>query len=186
MVELPANVWGESHGKPPTAEDSEEAVLRYTRVLLKNPRDNVAYSRRGHAYYWLKLYDEAIADFMRAVELDPACEGARGSLASAYGAAGQYAEALREYDEIARRWPEANYFQNRGLLYEKMGRDEAALADHLQATRVEPQRAGGWWNLAALLERLGRLEEAEQAWWACYACDHTQVQARERALRLAE
>lgn len=186
LRELPAAVWGESHGKPPSAADSEEAVARYTRLIRANPRDGLAYRRRGHAYHWLKQYDLAIGDFTRALELGPDCEGLRSSRALSYQDSEQYAAALLEYEEIARRWPESNYFCNRGLLYARMGRSEEALADYLQASQLEPHRPGPHWNRATLLEKLGRFAEAAEAYLACYACDHTVVQARERAERLQD
>jgi len=186
MVELPAAVWGESHGKAPSPEDNEEAVARYTRVIRANPRDSLAYRRRGHAYHWLKQYDLAIGDFTRALELGDESEGLRSSRALSYQDSEQYEAALLEYEEIAGRYPEANYFCNRGLLLDRLGRSEDALADFVEASRREPHRPGPHWNRAVLLEKLGRAPEAAEAYMACYACDHTVVQAKERALRLAQ
>lgn len=186
LVELGDPRWGETHGRAPSAEENEAIVARYTRVIQADPRDWIAYSRRGQAYSALRQYELAIGDFTRAIELEPSREGPRCNRASVFTSSGQYAAALLEFEEISRRWPESNYFQNRGLLYERMERYEEALSDQEEAARRDPGRPGPHWNRATVLEKLGRRAEAAEAYRACYALDHTVVQARERAEKLAE
>ncbi len=49
----------------------EDAAAFYTELLKLNPRDAVAYFERGEVYMMLARYKEALADFEKAVELDP-------------------------------------------------------------------------------------------------------------------
>jgi putative GTP pyrophosphokinase len=51
-----------------------EAIAFYTRILELNPGDTIAaliYKHRGMAFFARSHYEEAIADFVKAIELDP-------------------------------------------------------------------------------------------------------------------
>ena len=47
------------------------AILKYTKIIEKEPNNYQAYKERGNAYYRKKLYHLAIADYTKAIELNP-------------------------------------------------------------------------------------------------------------------
>jgi tetratricopeptide (TPR) repeat protein len=55
-----------------TSQNFMEASQRFTEVILMNPSYAAAYYNRGMAYKGLAMNDKAVADFNRAIELDPA------------------------------------------------------------------------------------------------------------------
>jgi tetratricopeptide (TPR) repeat protein len=49
----------------------EDAIAFYTDLIVLNPRDAQAYFERGKVYHLLVKYDQAEADLLKAIELDP-------------------------------------------------------------------------------------------------------------------
>lgn len=56
--------------------NNEIAITHFTKLIQKNPKDAVPYAHRGKAYSGLKRYPEAMADYEKAIELDPKLPGA--------------------------------------------------------------------------------------------------------------
>jgi serine/threonine protein kinase/Flp pilus assembly protein TadD len=49
----------------------EDAIAFYTDLIALNPGDGQAYFERGKVYHLVNKYDQAEADFLQAIELDP-------------------------------------------------------------------------------------------------------------------
>ncbi|MEE1774575.1 tetratricopeptide repeat protein, partial [Streptomyces sp. JV181] len=58
----------------------------------------ISFGSRGDAYRKLGRHDEALADFARAVEMDPPYAWAFAGRAAVYEALGRHEEALADYD----------------------------------------------------------------------------------------
>ncbi len=87
-------------------------------------------------------FAEAAAAYEALVKEDPRDGGLRASLAGALGALGRYQESLEQLNqaiEIEPLNPEA--YHNRGVIYEKQGKPEAAIAEYRAALRYNPQYA---------------------------------------------
>jgi tetratricopeptide (TPR) repeat protein/predicted Ser/Thr protein kinase len=56
---------------------TEDGLLRFTEAIALKPDDATFYVERGKAYYKVNRYEEAIADFAKALELDPSQSRAR-------------------------------------------------------------------------------------------------------------
>ena len=52
--------------------DSTEFYRIMTEISNTNPQDASGFVNRGIAYYHLRNYDQALSDFNKAIELDPA------------------------------------------------------------------------------------------------------------------
>ncbi|VDK31584.1 unnamed protein product [Taenia asiatica] len=74
------------------ASDNTRAIECYTLAIKKNGSISTYYSNRALCYLQMKLYDRALADCRRALELDP-------SNLKAFFFAGQCHLALGHYDE---------------------------------------------------------------------------------------
>ncbi|CUT98984.1 STIP1 y and U box containing protein 1 [Echinococcus multilocularis] len=74
------------------ASDNARAIECYTLAIKKNGSISTYYSNRALCYLQMKLYDQALADCRRALELDP-------SNLKAFFFAGQCHLALGHYDE---------------------------------------------------------------------------------------
>jgi DNA-binding winged helix-turn-helix (wHTH) protein/TolB-like protein/lipoprotein NlpI len=56
----------------------------------------------GRVYYWNRQYDKAVTAFRHVIDLDPYFARAHSRLGIAYIAQGNYAEAIREFNETSR------------------------------------------------------------------------------------
>jgi len=120
----------------------DEAVALYTRILGLKPKDSVCsliYKHRGMAEFAQSRYDEAIADFTRALDLEKSYRIAyyRGVV---YSVLKRYAEAIDDFSLSL----EINPFQafclfRRGQAYYHIGDYPQALADCEASLAMEPQ-----------------------------------------------
>ncbi|HXV99344.1 MAG TPA: tetratricopeptide repeat protein [Anaerolineae bacterium] len=85
---------------------------------------------RGYAYDQLGDYEQAIADYDRAIELDPS-SAKYDTLAMVYFKLEQYDQAMEHYD-LALSLDDKNFYSHkgRGDVYLALDNQEAALADY--------------------------------------------------------
>jgi tetratricopeptide (TPR) repeat protein len=124
--------------------------------------DAEAYFRRGVAYGKMERYEEAIADFSKALELSPAYSAAYYNRGTCHGRAGRYDEAIADFSKALDLDPkDADAYYNRGISYEKKGDHDQAVADFTKTLEVMPGHAGAYLNRAAVY--LAK-EDYEKAW----------------------
>lgn len=91
------------------AKDYHKAIELYTKGLEIDPNNKDTNSKilqnRAQAHLNLKDYDAAINDCTEALRLDPSYVKAQKIRAKAYGAAGNWEEALRDYKAVAKSNP---------------------------------------------------------------------------------
>jgi hypothetical protein len=88
------------------------------------------YTNRGNKLFQLKHYDEAIADFTKAIAAYPNDELVYGSRAKAYYFLGKYREALPDYDKAIALKPDSKrLYYDRALTYRALGNFAAAQED---------------------------------------------------------
>ena len=76
-------------------------------------------------------YDRAIADYNKALELDPKDATAYNNRGFTYDNKGDYDKAIADYDAAIRLNPEyARAYNNRGFTYDKKGDYDRAIADY--------------------------------------------------------
>ena len=103
-------------------------LLTTAELWSLTPRIN-EFRYRGDAYQRKGDLELAIADYCRALELNPKNAGAYSSRGNAYRRKGEFERALKDFDLALKIDPKdpAPYF-NKALTYEKLGRKEEALA----------------------------------------------------------
>jgi len=118
-------------------------------------------SKRGWAYLQMSKYDEALADFNRAIELDDKLDWAIANRGLTYRLMDKYDEALVDFNralELDDKYAWA--IANRGLTYRLMSRYAEALADFTRALELDDKYA---WAIASRGETyrlLGKYDEA--------------------------
>ena len=137
----------------PVLSERDLAVLRsFARRI--DPSDAGAHNNLGVLYYQKGLIEDAIAEFVRALELDPKMQVAQSNLDIAYRESGHYDRRITELRERVRRHPE-----DRDARWE-LGRAHAALGRHADAI-AEFQALLAWQpnDVPAMLQ-LGLAEKA--------------------------
>jgi superkiller protein 3 len=107
--------------------------------------------------------DAAEAAFRKALEIDPELADAHNNLGALYDRMGRKDEAEREFrkalDAPAYPTPEKVYL-NLGLLYTSQGRNDEAIRELRRSVEIDPKYYQAHFELASLLDRTGRLDEA--------------------------
>ena len=95
---------------------------------------DTAYSIRGEVYYYLSMYNKALADFSMAIELDPTCgyfHIARGYL---YMILGDYEKAIFDFSGVIETSPEYFYsYELRAGAYFHTDQYDRCISDLSQA-----------------------------------------------------
>jgi tetratricopeptide (TPR) repeat protein len=89
-----------------------------------------AYYNRGLAYYNQQKYAQAIADYNKAIELDPNDADAYYNRGIAYADQQEYAQAIADYNKAIELDPKYAYaYYNRGIAYYNQQKYAQAIAD---------------------------------------------------------
>jgi tetratricopeptide (TPR) repeat protein len=138
-------------------ETGDVGIKGCTEVIRQNPRNAAAYYNRGLDYS-LKFtidgdaaaYDRAIADFTKAIEINPRDANYyndRGGLEK------DGDRAIADYTKAVEVNPKfAVGYYNRAGCYEKKGDRDRAIADYRRALEIDPT---GFAHARAKLEKLG-------------------------------
>jgi tetratricopeptide (TPR) repeat protein len=102
------------------------------------------YYHRGSVYTSYKHdYDRAIADFDRALKLDPKNGYTYDSRGNAYLTKGDYDRAIADLDQAIRleRNPNPSFYMRRSEAHNRKGDYDSAIADANEAIRLSPEYA---------------------------------------------
>jgi ADP-heptose:LPS heptosyltransferase len=104
----------------------------------------------------LKRFDEAIADNLRAMDLDPTNPDICNNMGAILGALGRIEEALSWYDRSLAINPNvARNITNRASALYELGRFDDAMATYRRAMSADPDLAEAPWNLALVQMLVG-------------------------------
>jgi tetratricopeptide (TPR) repeat protein len=117
------------------------AIQSYTLVISNNPTsDN--YQGRGVAYRMAGKLDEAMADFNKAIELDPKNADAYNSRGNLYLDKKDYKAAIADYTQAIKLQPNYAYaYDNRGDAYDDENDPRDAIVDYTKAIQLTPNSA---------------------------------------------
>jgi len=122
------------------------AIGDYTKALALYPHRE-GYFNRGVEYSAQSTQAAAIADYSKAIEIDPKYAMAYYNRGNAYTAQGNYAAAFADYSkaiEVDPKYKEA--YLNRGNAYTAQGNYAAAIADYSKAIEIDPKYAMAYYN----------------------------------------
>ena len=127
----------------------------------------------------------ALAAFRDAVRLEAENAEYRLNLGSVLAAAGNFVEALREFEALRAAMPKSTELANKlGILYVETAATAKGEQEFRRAMRQAPQEEGGYLNLAMLLERLGRKPEAQDVLQKLLAVQPQNARARQMIEKL--
>jgi tetratricopeptide (TPR) repeat protein len=103
------------------------------------PNDVHAHNNRGLSFYAEGEYDRALADYDRAIGLDPGYVHAYNNRGLLFYTQKDYDRALADFDkaiELNHRYVHA--YNNRGLVFYAMKEDDRAIGDYTAAIELDP------------------------------------------------
>jgi tetratricopeptide (TPR) repeat protein len=104
-----------------------------------------AYFDRGNAYSEKKDYEEAIANYNKAIKLDPNNDLVYNSRGNANYFKGDYDRAIADYNKAIKLDPNNDvWYNNRGWAYYRKGDYDRAIADYNKAIKLDPDYAAAY------------------------------------------
>lgn len=117
-------------------------------VIQKSPMKARGYNGLGLAYYNMRQYDRAIAQFERAVALHPSYGSAFNNLGNAFYQKGLYDRAIEAQTRAIALEPDNPVFYfGRGMSLAERGDYDSAIRDYARATSIDPGYADAHNNL---------------------------------------
>jgi tetratricopeptide (TPR) repeat protein len=108
---------------------------------------SVDYNRQGVTDYNEGNYDQAIANFSKAIELIPGLVNAYNNRGNAYYRKGLYDEAIADYDKAIELDPTyTDPYNNRGYSYYRKGLYDRAIASYDKAVKIDPEYVTAYEN----------------------------------------
>lgn len=145
----------------------KDSLTLWNDVISKRTDLWVAWLNRGLAEAEAGRHEAAIADFDRALQLNPRSDLAWNNRGGCHAYLGRWQEALADFDRAVEARPKGDYLINRGMAKQKMGDPAGAIADFSAA--IEGDAA----NVRALCERADAYRAIEQ--WGRAMADYEAV-----------
>jgi tetratricopeptide (TPR) repeat protein len=146
---------------PPAAEPTDAIAAA---LFLKESSSDY-WLNRGHALCDEGNYEAAIANYSKALELQPEDAQAWFGHGNMSAALGQFEVAVASYDKSIELQPDDyQAWNNRGYALHRLGRYEAAIVSYEKATTHKPDCYPAWNNRGYALSYLGQHDAAMVAY----------------------
>ncbi len=116
------------------------ACTRFIRAgKLKGQSLGIIYYFRGTGYRNKRLFNRAIADYTKAIQLKPNFPQAYNNRGFSYRHKRLYGQAVADYTRAIQLKPDYAFaYYNRGIVYEGTGRKKLAIRDYRMGRRLSP------------------------------------------------
>jgi lipoprotein NlpI len=145
-------------------KEYDRAIEECTKSLNQgNTSKNMAtiYNIRGNVYATKGLYDKAIEDFDKAIELVPNYANAYANRGSIYAYNGLYDKAIADFGKVIELDPKyAIAYNERGIAYEDKGLYDKAIEDFGKAIELAPKYAFAYNNRGTAYDKKGLYDKA--------------------------
>lgn len=143
-------------GNLPGVIDDLNAAIRIDPTHFKD------YINRGFAYEQMGQIDKALADYMKAHEVNDKSALPHEYMGGIYLKEGKDAEALAEMNKAVETAPGlSEAYLNRGAVFLKTGKWDDAIRDYTDAIRFDPRSADAYMDRAKAFDRKGEKEKAQ-------------------------
>lgn len=144
---------------------SKEALDLLEETATLDPENAGLRNFYGQLLFLTGDLEGAERELRKALVIDPNLTDAHNNLGAVYDRQGRKSEAETEFREVLadRTYPTPEKaYLNLGILYDGQGRSQDAIAELRRAVEINPRFHQGHYELAGMLERSGKLQEAAQ------------------------
>lgn len=139
---------------PKDPGDNEETTNNSSTKPI--PSNAVAFLNRGYKEDVLGNFQEALANFNRAIEIDPNYANAYNNRGATQGKLGNHEEAIADFSRAIELDPElAEAYYGRGVELVELGSHGEAIADFNRAIELNPNDGYSYIKLASAYEAIG-------------------------------
>ena len=132
-------------------QDLDKQFNIIEQIARKYPKEKLVYSYFGNYYDNKHLYDKAIEEFNKALQLDPNDGYALQGLANTYINSEDYENALKYLSKYASFFPhDAKPYNSIGTVYFKMGRLDQALENYKKALSIKSNFHPSYFRIASV------------------------------------
>ncbi|MFQ6092339.1 MAG: tetratricopeptide repeat protein [bacterium] len=145
-------------------DDLLRMIETYEEMVRLFPKDKEARYRLGTIYNALGRFDEAIAQFEAALEIDNTYKLVHNVLGYSYSSRGMYekaVESLRRYLELAPDEP--NPHDSIGEIYQRAGYLDEAIDEYKEALRLKSDLHFPWQHMGSAYMDKGKFDQALSA-----------------------
>ncbi|MDE5084883.1 MAG: tetratricopeptide repeat protein, partial [Trichodesmium sp. St18_bin1] len=119
------------------------------------------YSIQGNKHLDREEFEQAIADYSQAIQLNPKYAYGYYGRGNVYCDQGKYDLALADYNQAIQLNPKfAKAYNARGIVYNDQGKSDLALADYNQAIQLNPKYADAYNNRGIVYKNQGKSDLA--------------------------
>jgi len=158
--------WADRYSDCDQSADPDRRIRGCTQVIERGERESsetrsFAYTNRGNAYDDKGEVDRAIADYTKAIALDPNYAFAYNNRGLTYEKKGEIDRAIADYTKAIALDPKnAIAYTNRGAAYYSKGALDRAIADFDEAIKLNPNYAITYTNRGYTYEKKGDKDQA--------------------------
>ena len=148
-------------------KEDHEAIRHFDHAIQLYPDDpeTTAYRNRGISFSELREYDLSLADFNRALMINPINPDVYYHRGNLFRHRGDLAGAINDWDRAIRINPAfTDAYLNRGNASSMLGDTDGSLADFYQTIELKPDYAEAHFNLGVVLESKGEIEAALESY----------------------
>jgi tetratricopeptide (TPR) repeat protein len=148
-------------------------------AVQKAPTKARPHNNLGEQYSKMGRFDDAIAEYEKALNILPAFETARNNLGTAYTEKGMLDEAIQEYKKAIGLNPGyVKAFYNLGVAYLRAGKLDDAIAAYQRVIAINPDYAESHHNLGIAYAQAGKFENAIDSYRRALAIKSNYTRAR--------
>ncbi len=166
--------------------NTQERGGSYKKLVAAYPDDELAHQLLGMHYNAIQQYDDAIAEYQKAIQLAPGFASAQNQLGYALREAGKDKEAeaaFRRYIELIPNEP--NPYDSLAELLMKMGRFDESIEAYQKALSINAQFTNAYRGIAADLMYQGKHKEAQEQLQKAYNLARTDGERRQMLFAMA-
>ncbi len=135
-----------------TPQQRLERIAEIQTYLAENPalqRSSDLWFEQGNISVINEEYEEAIASYNKALEINPDKDEAWYNRGIALNNLGRSEEVIASYDKALEINPDYDAaWYNRGIALDNLGRSEEAIASYAKAIAIKPDHDSAWYNRA--------------------------------------
>jgi tetratricopeptide (TPR) repeat protein len=130
-------------------------------IVSRFPGYAQAHNSRGLALQGLKRYNEALASYEKAIDLEPKYADAHLNRGNVFLVLRRFDKALEGYDRLIAFQPDhAAAYNCRGIALQELRQSDQALASYDKAISIDPACVTAHSNRGLILKAMGRRDEA--------------------------
>lgn len=142
-------------------KDAQKRFRLLKQLAEKYPKEERVHYDLAAYFRGKKMFQEALEEYQKALELDPSYGYALNDLGYLYSDMGNYEKAIECFKKYAALSPEdANPLDSMAELYFRMGRLDEAIAEYKKALKIKADFSTSYWRIGYIFALNGNYSEA--------------------------